>query len=112
MTRSTVKRLQTVEPPGDVIRNTKSPFYSSNDRQVSFTLKKKNGWMSPFPFLATTYATLNRRVEGVCLHCIELSLWCNRTYFVGRFDMYDYDFYLLFTVILSLSFNGFRWLLS
>lgn len=34
---------------------------------------KKNGWMSPFLFLATTYATLNRRVEGVCLHCIEPS---------------------------------------
>lgn len=29
--------------------------------------------MSPFLFLATTYATLNRRVEGVCLHCIEPS---------------------------------------
>lgn len=78
LTRSTVKRLQTVEPPGDVIRNTMSPFYSSTDSH-----EKKNGWMSPFLFLATTYATLNRRVEGVCLHCIELSLWCNRTYFVG-----------------------------
>lgn len=32
LTRSTVKRLQTVEPPGDVIRNTRSPFYSSTDR--------------------------------------------------------------------------------
>lgn len=25
--------------------------------------------MSPFLFLATTYATLNRRVEGVLLNC-------------------------------------------
>lgn len=32
LTRSTVKRLQTVEPPGNVIRNTMSLFYSSTDR--------------------------------------------------------------------------------
>lgn len=84
-----------------------SLFYSFID-----CYEKKNGWMSLFLFLVIIYVILNCCVEGVCLYCIELFFWCNCIYFVGRFDMYDYDFYLMFIVILFLFFNGFCWLLS
>lgn len=93
-----LKDCKQLNPPGDVIRNTKSPFYSFIGRHVSFTLTNMVGWVRFISSFSNNFCYIKPRVYGVGLHCNEQSLWCNHTYFVGWTEIYEYGYIYYFAL--------------